>query len=178
MRDEKRVPIKQMKVGDTFRHLVHPNGTTMASFEVVEMSGAFCKLKIYDRIETWSTEGLYAEVPLSDEEFKAKYKTHAADLIERLKHEITDLHEIGVHEMWNSWIDTDIYEFAANCVKNKIEVLGWFDLGDDAREFVQGMTLDIGIVARDEDSTFWCHARKQWIDHMMIDWEEESNKEV
>ena len=47
MRDEKRVPIKKMKVGDTFRHLVHPNGTTMASFEVVEMSGAFCKLKIY-----------------------------------------------------------------------------------------------------------------------------------
>ena len=174
MRDTKLVPIKKMKVGDKFHNLRHPGGSQMASFEIVEISGAFCKLKVYDKIETLSTEELYAEVPLSDEEFKAKYKEKAAELIERLKHEITDLHEIGMHEMWNSWIDTDIYDFAANCVKHNIEVLGWFDLKDDAREFVQGMMLDIGIVAKDEDSTFWCHARKEWIDHMMKDWEEEN----
>lgn len=177
MRDEKRIPIKSMKVGDTFRHLVRPNGMTMANFEVLEISGAFCKLKVYDRVETYSTEDLYAEVPLSDEEFKAKYKTQAADLIERLKHEITDLHEIGHHEMWNSWIQTDAYEFAAACKEHKIRIIGWFELGDDAREFVSGMILDIGIVAEyeDEDGRFWCHARKDWIDGIMKEWEEDQN---
>lgn len=174
MRDKKRVSIKRMKVGDTFQYLVHPNGTRIASFKIVEMSGAFCKLEVYDKIETWSTEGLYAEVPLSDEEFKEKYKEKATDLIEKLKHEITDLHEIGSHEMWNSWIDTDVYEFAANCTKYNIEVLGWFNLKDNAKEFAQGMMLDIGIVARDEDNTFWCHARKEWIDYIIKDWEKEN----
>ena len=175
MRDTKLVPIKKMKVGDTFRHLKTPTSMIMASFEIVEISGAYCKIKHYDKIDTYSTEGLYAEVPLSEAELKAKYKDAAAALIEKLKIEITDMHEIGLHEMWNAWISTDIYDFAANCEKNDIEVLGWFDLGDNAREFMLDMVLDIGIVAKykDDNYRFWCHARKDWIEIMLEEWEEE-----
>lgn len=74
MRDTKLVPIKKMKVGDKFHNLTHPGGSQMANFEIVEICGAYCKIKVYDREETYSTEGLFAEVPLSEEEFKAKYK--------------------------------------------------------------------------------------------------------
>ena len=115
-------------------------------------------------------------MPVSDEEFKAKYKDGAAVIIEKLRNEISLTNEnIGMHEMWNSWIGTDPYEFAAECEKNDIELIGWFELGDNAREFCGGMMLDIGIVAKynDEDTRFWCHARKDWIVEMIEEWEEE-----
>ena len=176
MRDTKLVPIKKMKVGDKFHNLKYLGGSRMASFEIVEICGAYCKIKIYDREETYSTEGLFAEVPLSDEEFKAKYKDGAAVIIEKLRNEISLTNEnIGMHEMWNSWIGTDPYEFAAECEKNDIELIGWFELGDNAREFCGGTMLDIGIVAKynDGNTRFWCHSHKDWIVKMIEEWEEE-----
>ena len=175
-RDTKLVPIKKMKVGDKFHNLRHPGGSQMASFEIVEICGAYCKIKVYDREETYSTEGLFAEVPLSDEEFKAKYKDGAAIIIEKLRNKISLTNEnIGMHEMWNSWICTDPYEFAAECEKNDIELIGWFELGDNAREFCGGVMLDIGIVAKynDGNTRFWCHSRKDWIVKMIEEWEKE-----
>lgn len=172
MRDTKLVPIKKMKVGDTFDHLVKPGCTTMASFEILELNGIYCKLKVYNREETYSTEGLFAEIPLTDAEFHAKYEDAAAALIEQLKTEITDMSNIGYHEMWNAWIDVDIYDFAATCHKEKIEVLGWFALGENSRMLMTDVELDIGIVARQNEDVFWCHARKQWIDDMIEEWED------
>ena len=55
MRDTKLVPIKKMKVGDKFHNLKHPGGSQMASFEIVEICGAYCKIKVYNREETDST---------------------------------------------------------------------------------------------------------------------------
>ena len=135
------------------------------------------EIKVYDKIETFSTEGLFAEVPLSEAEFKAKYKQGAAVVVEQLKNKMSIHDNIGHHEMWNSWIQTDAYEFAVACKEHKIRIIGWFELGDDAREFVSGMILDIGIVAEyeDEDGRFWCHARKDWIDGIMKEWEEDQN---
>ena len=103
MRDTKLVPIKKMKVGDKFHNLIYSGGSKMASFEIIEICDAYCKIKVYGREETYSTEGLFAEVPLSDEEFKAKYKDGAAVIIEKLRNEISLTNEnIGMHEMWNS----------------------------------------------------------------------------
>lgn len=178
MRDTKLVPIKKMKVGDTFTNLRTPGMSTTARFEIVEINGAFAKLKVYNRLETYSTEGLFAEVPLSEEEFKEKYKEGAAVVIEQLKNEMSARDNVGCHEMWNSWICTDPYKFAAVCEKNQIDIIGWFPLSRDAREFVGGMCLDIGIVAqyKDEDTRFWCHARKKWIDDMIEDWEMDNER--
>lgn len=173
MRDTKLVPIKNIKIGEKFDKLQSSNSSQMARFELVELNGAFAKIKVYDRIETFSTEGLFAEVPLSDVEFRAKYKQGAAVFVEQLKNKMSIHDNIGYHEMWNSWIQTDAYEFAAACQEHKIRIIGWFELGDYAKEFVSGMTLDIGIVAENEDGRFWCHARKDWIDGIMKDWREE-----
>lgn len=177
MRDTKLVPIKNVEIDKEFHNLQSPNSSRMAKFELVEVCGAFAKIKVYDKIETFSTEGLFAEVPLSEAEFKAKYKQGAAAVVEQLKNKMSIHDNIGYHEMWNSWIQTDAYEFAAACKEHKIRIIGWFELGDDAREFVSGMILDIGIVAEyeDEDGRFWCHARKDWIDGIMKEWEEDQN---
>ena len=172
----KKVPIKSLKIGDKFDTLYNNDSITFASFEIVEICGAYCKIKVYDREETYSTEGLFAEVPIADEEFKAKYKDEAAIIIEKLRNEISLTSEnIGMHEMWNSWICTDPYEFAAECEKHNIKLIGWFELGNNAKEFCDGMMLDIGIVAKynDEDTRFWCHARKDWIIKMIEEWEKE-----
>ena len=85
MRDTKLVPIKNMEIGKEFHNLQSPNSSRMAKFELVEVCGAFAKIKVYDKIETFSTEGLFAEVPLSEAEFKAKYKRGAAVVVEQLK---------------------------------------------------------------------------------------------
>ena len=172
----KKVPIKSLKIGDKFDTLYNNDSITFASFEIVEICGAYCKIKVYDREETYSTEGLFAEVPLSDDEFKAKYNDKAAVVIEKLRNKISLTNEnIGMHEIWNSWICTDPYEFAAECEKHDIELIGWFELGNDAKEFCGGIMLDIGIVAKynDEDARFWCHARKDWIIKMIKEWEDE-----
>ena len=175
MQEYKKVSIKTLKKGDKFSHLYTPDSSRFASFEIIEITGAFVKLKVYDKNEeVISTEGCFVEVPLTDDEFKAKYKDKAAVVIEKLRNEISLTNEnIGMHEMWNSWICTDPYEFAAECEKHNIELIGWFELGNDAKEFYDGIMLDIGIVAKynDEDTRFWCHARKDWIIKMIEEWD-------
>lgn len=175
-REAKLVPIKQMKIGDKFDYIKTPTGSRFAGFELLEFCGAFCKLKVYDREENFSTEGLFVEVPLSDEEFKAKYKQDAAAVVEQLKNKMSIHDDIGYHEMWNSWIQTDAYEFAAACREYKIRIIGWFEY--DVKKFIGGMTLDIGIVAENENGRFWCHARKDWIDGIIEDFNDVEIEEV
>ena len=163
-RDTKLVPIKKMKVGDKFHNLRHPGGSQMASFEIVEICGAYCKIKVYDREKTYSTEELFAEVPLSDEEFKAKYKEEAKKIVKAIKNEVPFEPEcIGSHEMWNSWIDVDPYQMASNCLYEHITVIGFCYLRRESKFLSTDTVLDIGVVAENEDGErFWCHANSKW----------------
>lgn len=177
MRQEcKRVPIKTLKKGDKFSVLQKDNTTHMASFEIMEITGAFVTVKIFDKqIETYSTENCFAEVPLTTEEFHNKYEAQAAKIVEKLRQPVSTYSQ-GYHEMDNSWIETDAYEFAATCKNRNMSLIGWFPLDkNDIHTIGKDLVLDIGIIAQDnyphDHDTYWCHASKKWIDGMIEDWD-------
>lgn len=177
MEDYKRVPAKALKKGDTFNRYGCNGRSMFASAEVVEICGAMIKIRTFGKYdETFSTEDFYAEVPLTMDEFRAKYETEAAKVVKTLKeHKLSNLEEyIGYHTMWNGWVACDPWEFGRNCKKDNIEVLGWFYLEEpDDRGY---MVLDIGIVALDGDEKMWCHASYSWIESIIEEWENAHNE--
>lgn len=176
MQEYKKVPIKTLKKGDKFSHLYTSESIRFASFEIIEISGAFVKLKVYDKNEEIiSTEGCFVEVPLTDEEYRAKYEEDAAKIVEILRQPVSAYAQ-GYHEMDNSWVQTDAYDFAAICKERNMSIIGWFPLGENAKEVCEGnLVLDIGIIGKDNDqddhNTYWCHAAKKWIDELIEDWD-------
>lgn len=178
LNDYKKVPAKGLKKGDTFQRW-HSNGTShFARAEVIEITGAMIKLKVFDtREETYSTEDFYAEIELTRAEFRAKYEKDAQKVVETLKeNQLYDIEEyIGYHEMWNSWIRLDPWEFGRACREHGIEVVGWFFL-DIPKDIGIGTELDIGIVAHDGDQKFWCHSSYEWLEDIFEEWEKAHNE--
>lgn len=182
MQEYKQVPIKTLKKGDKFSRLTTPESCHFASYEILEISGAFVKLKVFDKHEeTISTEGCFAEVPLTDEEYRAKYEQDAAKIVEILRQPVSTYSQ-GYHEMDNSWVQTDAYDFAAVCKNKDMSIIGWFPLPDyDKKDLCDGyVQMDIGIIGQDnyphDHDTYWCHASKKWIDHLIEDWDEAHQK--
>lgn len=179
IRDSKKVPIKTLQKGNKFSTLITPTSNRFGKFEIIELSDAFVKLKIFDKFEeTISTEGCFVEVPLTDEEFRAKYEDAAASIVELLREPIYSYPQ-GYHEMDNSWIEIDAYEFASTCKRKNITLIGWFPL-TQKRICGKDIILDIGIIVRDnyphDHDTYWCHASKKWIDHLIEDWDNAHQK--
>lgn len=159
----KKIPIKQMKKGDTFRILYTNDGTVrIADFKIIEICGIFAKISAYGREETISTENCFVDIPLTKEELENKYNNEISELKVKLAHKMSNTDNIGKHEMWNGWISSDLIEMAQACAKYNIKIIGYFQLSNPKR-LVGKTFLDIGIVAEDNNgSRFWCHASKRW----------------
>lgn len=174
MQEYKKVPIKTLKKGDKFNRLYNSGSIRFASFEIIEINGSFVKLKVFDKNEEIiSTEGCFVEVPLTDEEYRSKYEEDAAKIVEILRQPVS-MYAQGYHEMDNSWVQTDAYDFAAICKKRNMSIVGWFPL-ENAKEVCGNLVLDIGIIGQDNDQNdhniYWCHAAKKWIDELIEDWD-------
>lgn len=168
--NKKKVPIKELKIGDIFDDLYTDSSMRMAKFEVIEKCEGFVKLKVFNEtIETHSTENCYAGIELSTEEKLKKFANDIAELKKNIQNEIPFIStEIGYHEMWNSWIDTDFCDMAMKCISNNIKIIGHCHLDNPLKSY--GITLDIGIIAEDDiGNRFWCHASSKWFDDWRIE---------
>ena len=164
----KKIPIKQMKKGDTF-HILYTNDgyIHMADFQIIEISGIFAKISTYGREETISTENCFVGVPLTRAELENKYSNEISKLKIKLANKMSNTDDIGQHEMWNSWISGDLVEMAQACVKNNLNIIGYFQLSEP-KPLVDKVFLDIGIVAEDNNNNrFWCHASKSWFEEII-----------
>lgn len=172
MRDTKKIPLKAVPLGTKFSHLITANSSRMADFQLIKINGAFATLTCYGTAETVSTENAFIEVPLSESEFKAKYKEEAKKIVKAIKNEVPFEPEcIGSHEIWNSWIDVDPYQMASNCLYENITVIGFCYLRKESKFLSTDTVLDIGIVAEDESGErFWCHSSSKWFEGE--EWEE------
>ena len=166
--ETKKIPIKQMKKGDTFHTLYTNDGwIRMADFQIIEISGIFAKISAYGREETISTENCFAGVPLTRAELENKYSNEISKLKIKLSNKMSNTDDIGQHEMWNSWISGDLIEMAQACVKNNLNIIGYFQLSEP-KPLVDKIFLDIGIVAEDNNNNrFWCHASKSWFEKII-----------
>lgn len=179
MTEYKKVPAKALKKGDTFSRYGNSNSSHFASAEVVDICGAMITIRTFGKHETtYSTEDFYAELPLTTAEFRAKYEKDAQKVVETLKeNQLYDIEEyIGYHEMWNSWIRLDPWEFGQACREHGIEVIGWFFL-DIPKDIGIGTELDIGIVAHDGDQKFWCHSSYEWLEDIFEAWDNRNKKQ-
>ena len=166
--ETKKIPIKQMKKGDTFHTLYTNDGwIRMADFQIIEISGIFAKISAYGREETISTENCFAGVSLTRAELENKYSNEISKLKIKLSNKMSNTDNIGQHEMWNGWISGDLVEMAQACVKNNLNIIGYFQLSEP-KPLVDKIFLDIGIVAEDNNNNrFWCHASKSWFEEII-----------
>ena len=166
--DRKTIPAKDTKIGDVII-ATHPTETSTV------MGPEYTVIKKHpDRIEVidnWHNKtefldnDLRVDLNLTEDEYHDKYIEDAKAIVYAMNHELYDMGD-AYHEMWNGWIETDPYDFAARAKEEKIMVVGWFKLS------IQKMDgdLDIGIVAEYEDGErFWCHASSRWFKR----WEED-----
>jgi hypothetical protein len=119
-------------------------------------------------------DALY-EVPLTEKEFSEKYFNEAKEVYNKL-HNKMFIEYAGYHEMWNAWIDYDIYQLAANLREHNLELLGYIELSSPKVSFV-GTKLEIGLVVKQEEDIFWCHASKEYLDDMLDEYKEEFGNE-
>lgn len=115
--------------------------------------------------ENISNEALFS-VEMTEEEFREKYKEKAIEILKGLQNKLSS-YEIGYHEMWNGWIDNDLYEMAANCVKENLKIIG-YSTDIKPHTICSCIILDTGICVEDEDGEkFWCHTSKEMVERIL-----------
>lgn len=157
----------------TYRHLKkgqeicgYKSGGCDASFSAIieEINPAFVKVLKWGKTpEEIPSEGTGFAVYMSEDEFRAKYRLEAINIMRALENKLDD-YEIGYHEQWNSWISYDIYELARNCKENNIKIIG---LCESVYQRYKD-DKDIGICVEDEEGKkFWCHASERILSRMI-----------
>ena len=124
--------------------------------------------------QTLPLDALY-EVKLTEKEFTEKYFIEAKAVWEACQNKMFSEYA-GYHEMYNAWIDYDPFCMAANLRKNNAELLGYFELEHIKNSWLSGTELDIGLVVREGEDTYWCHASKKYLDDMVKEYKEVFDK--
>ena len=155
-RETKQVPIKKFHIGDKFDNIRVNGGSHMCSMELIALNNISFTVRIFDKYdETYSTEGAYVEVELTDAELKAKYSLEIEELIKNLQTEYTG--KYCMHDMDNAWITYSIPELVCYLKDANRTVLGYFKLPEEQQKYY-GFG-DIGLVFYDAeyDETFRTH---------------------
>lgn len=102
-------------------------------------------------------DGIKFKIRLTENEIKCKYKDAAERIFKALQNKLY-IDECGCHEMDNSVISYDVYEFAENCEDRNVSVVGYFELSSPKISMF-GTILDCGICFEDNATfeRFWCH---------------------
>ena len=152
----------------TWRHL--QPGTQIRGYKCGNLT-SHCRATVqsanYDTVYLlkWGTEPFTLdsqttqfEVEMTEKEIIEKYRAAAQKLLQALNNVMLE-GQCGYHEMWNSWLSVDPYEMAAQCMKNKITVVGYMKLSQPKFSWKDNEPYDIGICCEYEDGErFWCHA--------------------
>ena len=172
--EEKKITYKHLKIGQKIKGTEGNGCFSRFSAFVKAVNPA------YVTVSKWEKDGpeekldasLLFLVEMSEEEFKAKYREKAKDILKNIQN---TLHgdELGYHEMWNAWLFGSPYEIAQTCMKEKINIVGHSTdiilkhamFGDDV--------FDIGVCAENEDGErFWCHFNSDDIKKMVTNYKE------
>lgn len=166
----KWVPITQCKVGDRLTDIKVGNCYTMATRYIVAMTDGFTTFALWTptgKTEIFSNEGLYAEVPMSDQEYKNQWKASAVALRIALAEPISQM-DWSSHDWDNGWIEDTIWEMADSLHDRNYDLIGWFPLETLYRDF------DIGMAVHDkrDDQIFWVHWKLEYIINAIKEYDE------
>ena len=167
MTETKLVTWRHLKPGQSIEGWKEGARKTFASATVKEANPAFVKLLVFGKEEKQlNSEATMFEVPLTEEEMKAKYGATAEKIRQNIMNRISE-EAAGTHEMWNSWLSHNSFEVAATCEKEKFMVIGHCELSVPKYPPFGELMLDIGICCEYEDGErFWCHASRDYLKHI------------
>nr|WP_325303363.1 hypothetical protein [uncultured Oscillibacter sp.] len=151
----------------------------MACATVKAKNAAFVTLLVFDtHEEKVPSEDTLFRVEMSDGEFRRTYQKEAEQLIANIQVKVP-VYAIGTHETWNTWLSHDPYEMAAECKKNKIQVLGHCtDILPKRSLLDPALILDVGICAEfGNGEKIWCHWSSGALKQMLASWKTRAERE-
>lgn len=161
----KFIPGKTLTPGQECGGYKSGTSHSFCSFKIEKVEPDGVHVLMWGKTPTILPLDAYYEVPLTEKEFTEKYFIEAKAVYEACQNKVFSEYA-GYHEMWNTWIDYNPYEMAANLIENEMELLGYFEL-DSPKISWFGDMYTIGLVVRQDDETFWCHANKEYLDEML-----------
>ncbi len=155
MTEQKQVTYKHLKKDQEIHGWTTGNSTTMCTAIVKDKNPAFVLVLVWgERPEQIPSEGTMFSVNMTEVEIQRKYAKEAVKVVKAFHNKLAD-YEIGYHEMWNAWTGSDPYEFARNCRKHKLKILGVCE-----NVWQPGRNDDkyVGVcVVYEDGEKFWCH---------------------
>ena len=174
-KETKYIPAQQLKPGQQCSGYKGDTSTSFCSFTVQEIKDNGVHVLMWGKDPKILPLDCLYEVELTEKEFTEKYFSLAKDTYKRLQNKMF-LEYAGYHEMWNAWIDYDIYQLTANLQEYHLELLGYVELNSPKLSFC-GTKLDIGLVVREGEDIFWCHASRKYLNDMLEECKEEFGNE-
>lgn len=168
-----------MKAGDVIDYFKTGHTTIMGEYYVAEAN--IGRITLWPKMPDGTfnhTEARYCDpetfsliVPMTDTELKDKYHSTAKKVVEALQRTIP-LGDIGYHEMWNGWVGTDAYEFAQECEKEDITIVGvCYEIEPKIGVIDPSWLYDVGVVCEYKDGErFWCHYKSDYLSDIFDEW--------
>lgn len=170
----KQVTYKNLKVGQKIRGTIGDGCSRGFTAFVKSINPAFVTVELWRKggTEEKINSSLMFEVEMTEEEFNAKYREKAREVLYGIQNRLHG-DEIGYHEMWNAWLYGTPYEIAKECVKQNMRVIGHSPDIVPKHAMFSGDLLDVGVCAEYEDGErFWCHFRSQDIKEMLEEYKD------
>lgn len=172
--EQKEVTYKHLSIGQEILGTKEPGRSIGFRAFVKAINPNFVTVAKWDpngKEEKISTSVVFV-VEMSEEEFKAKYRDKAKEVLTNIQNRLCR-DEIGYHEMWNSWLYGTPYEIASYCIKEKMRIVGHSTDITNKTAMFSGETLDVGVCAEYEDGDrIWCHYRSSDITRMLEEYSE------
>ena len=168
MREEKYIPLSELKVGMEIQGYKSGNTTTCCTREIVTIKGNSVSFNWGDTLND-ASKYMFA-VYMTDEELRKKYSTEIEELKEALNHDLGQVD--GYHEMWNSWLYSsyNLAQMASELKQNKLKIVGYATLTVPKHSMFSDEVLDIGVVAEYEDGErIWCHTSDEYRKRLLSD---------
>lgn len=163
MQENREVTFRQLKDGQEIKGVKKGGGTSSFTGYVKGVNPAYVTVEMWrvgGKEEKISADSMFL-VPMTDEEIRQKYNKNAGEIVKNIQNTMTH-DEIGYHEMYNTWLSSDPWEMAQECVKQKLFVLGHSNDIIPKTAMFSGDKLDVGVCVEDEDGDrFWCHFKSE-----------------
>lgn len=161
MGESRKVTYRQLKKGQEIKGTESGSCSSGFTAYVKDINPAFVTVEMWrpgGKEEKIDSDAMFL-VEMTDEEIRAKYNDKAWEIVQNIQTHLLR-HEIGYHEMCNSWLSGNPWELAQACAAQKLSVLGHCKDIIPKTAMFSGDILDVGVCVETEDGDrFWCHFR-------------------
>ena len=168
MREEKYIPLSELKVGMQIQGYKRGHTTSCCTKEIVDIKDNTVSFNWGEALND-ASEYMFA-IYMTNKELRKKYSAEIEELKEALNHDLGQVD--GYHEMWNTWLYSsyDLAQMASELKQNRLRIIGYATLTVPKHSMFSDNVLDIGVVAEYEDGDrIWCHTSNEHRKRLLAD---------